>query len=72
MTAGYSGTESQPDDDEMLACDHKLLKQTAASIVKRARAIGSQLKETAASPGREEDVEVVGDEPRSDMYSRTP
>jgi serine/threonine-protein kinase HipA len=57
---------------KMPAGDHPLLKQAAASIVKRARAIGNQLKETEASPGREEDVEAAGEEPRSDMYSRTP
>lgn len=48
---------------KMPAGDHPLLKEAAASIVKRARAIGNQLKETEASLGREEDVEAVGAEP---------
>jgi serine/threonine-protein kinase HipA len=57
---------------KMPAGDHPLLKEAAAAIVKRARAIGNQLKETEAEPGREEDVDTVGDAPRSDMYSRKP
>jgi serine/threonine-protein kinase HipA len=57
---------------KMPAGDHPLLKEAAASIVKRAQAIGNQLKETEASLGREEDVEAVGAERRSDMFSRTP
>lgn len=50
--------------------DHPVLQQASDAILRRARAIGNQLKETEAEPEREADVEAANEESRSDMFSR--